>query len=294
MTSVQAVRDFLEKSGMKIRDIRPLSGGDESDTYLCDERYVVKIPKHESVKESQALEFQLYHFLESCKLYCEVPKVIYQSETCNIMTFIQGSRLSYECYHQLNEVEKDELAYDEATFLQQLHAISLPDSHPLFRRLKQDTKDRFLRDKDLLKMSLDNEKLLTPHLMRWIDRIYQELLSMSYLFEYKACLVHNDFSADNMIFRKNRLAGVIDFGDAIVGDPDNDFLCLLDNSTDDFGKDFGRRVLNYYEHPNPELAERKAEIQDAYWPIQQIIFGSIRQDRKLFQNGLQKIETVRF
>jgi len=51
--------------------------------------------------------------------------------------------------------------------------------------------------------------------------------------------------------------GVIDFGDVIVGDPDNDFLCLLDCSMDDFGKDFGRKVLRHYGHRNPQLAEEK-------------------------------------
>lgn len=55
--------------------------------------------------------------------------------------------------------------------------------------------------------------------------------------------LHNDFSAGNLIFRSNRLYGVIDFGDSVIGDPDNDFLYLLDSSKDDFGKESGRKVL---------------------------------------------------
>ena len=109
------------------------------------------------------------------------------------------------------------------------------------------------------------------------------------MFDYTPCLIHNDFSAGNMIFRNNRLFGVIDFGDFIVGDPDNDFLCLLDCSTDDFGKDFGRRVLKYYQHKNPEVAERKAELNDAYWAIDQIIYGYERGDRGMLTKGVSEL-----
>ena len=96
-------------------------------------------------------------------------------------------------------------------------------------------------------------------------------------------------SASNMIFNNNRLFGVIDFGDFIVSDPDNDFLCLLDCSTDDFGKDFGRRVLRYYQHKNPEVAERKAELNDAYWAIDQIIYGYERSDRNMLTKGISEL-----
>ena len=83
--------------------------------------------------------------------------------------------------------------------------------------------------------------------------------------------------------------GVIDFGDFAVSDPDNDFLCLLDCSTDDFGKDFGRRVLKYYQHKNPKVVERKAELNDIYWAIDQIIYGYERGDREMFTKGISEL-----
>ena len=55
-----------------------------------------------------------------------------------------------------------------------------------------------------------------------IELIYTNLLNNSVLFEYAPCLVHNDFSSDNMIFKNNRLFGVIDLGDFIVGDIPSD------------------------------------------------------------------------
>ena len=74
-----------------------------------------------------------------------------------------------------------------------------------------------------------------------------------------------------------------------VGDPDNDFLCLLDCSTDDFGKEFGRKVLKYYQHKAPEVAERKAELNDVYWLIDQIIYGYERKDREMLIKGVSEL-----
>lgn len=90
-----------------------------------------------------------------------------------------------------------------------------------------------------------------------------------------------------MIFKNNRLLGVIDFGDFVVGDSDNDFLCLLDNSNDDFGKEFGRKVLKYYGHKNPELAKRKADLNDLYWPCQQIILVIKDTAKNFYIRGFQ-------
>lgn len=38
---------------IKINELRYLSSGDNSDTYLCDKQYVVKIPKGDSVRIAQ-------------------------------------------------------------------------------------------------------------------------------------------------------------------------------------------------------------------------------------------------
>lgn len=274
---------------IKIEELRYLSSGDDSDTFLCNEQYVVKVPKRDSVRIAQKREFELYRFLENCNLSYQTPAVVFQSDQFNIMTYLKGEHLTYEQYHKLSDKEKDALAYDEATFLKELHSIKIDCSVGLFSEVLENKRDKFLKEKELLIHILKKEQLLTADILEHIEFIYSNILNNTALFEYIPCLVHNDFSAGNMIFRNNRLFGVIDFGDFIVGDPDNDFLCLLDNSTDDYGKDFGRRVLRYYEHKNPELAERKAELNDAYWAIDQIIYGYERGDRKMLLKGVNEL-----
>ena len=274
---------------IKINELRYLSSGDDSDTFLCNEQYVVKVPMRDAVRNTQKREFELYRFLENCNLSYQTPAVVYQSDRLNIMTYIKGEHITYEQYHKLSEKEKDALACDEATFLKELHSIEIDCSASLFSDVQENKQDKFLKDKELLVSILKKEQLLTADILEHIELIYANILHNNILFEYTPCLVHNDFSADNMIFRNNRLFGVIDFGDFAVSDPDNDFLCLLDSSTDDFGKDFGRRVLKHYRHKAPEVAERKAEINDAYWAIDQIIYGYERNDKKMLSKGVSEL-----
>lgn len=173
--------------------------------------------------------------------------------------------------------------------MKELHSIEIDCSANLFSDVRENKKDKYLKDKKLLLSILKKEQLLTADIWEHIELIYSNILNNTVLFEYTPCLVHNDFSSSNMIFRNNRLFGVIDFGDFIVSDPDNDFLCLLDCSTDDFGKDFGRRVLRYYQHKNPEVAERKAELNDVYWAIDQIIYGYKRSERNMLTKGVSEL-----
>ena len=274
---------------IKINELNYLASGDDSDTFLCNAQYVVKVPKQDVVRSAQKREFALYQFLENCNLSYQTPRVVHQSDRFNVMTYIKGEHITYEQYHKLSDKEKDTLACDEATFLKELHSIEIDCSNSLFSDVYENKKDKFLKDKELLISILKKEQFLTGDILEHIELIYANILNNTALFNYTPCLVHNDFSTGNMIFRNNRLFGVIDFGDFAVSDPDNDFLCLLDCSIDDFGKDFGRRVLRYYQHKNPEIAERKAELNDAYWAIDQIIYGYERNDRKMLTKGISEL-----
>lgn len=91
---------------IKINELCYLSSGDDSDTFLCNEQYVVKVPKQDTIRNTQKREFELYKFLESCNLSYQTPAVVYQSDRVNIMTYLKGEHITYEQYHKLSEKEK--------------------------------------------------------------------------------------------------------------------------------------------------------------------------------------------
>lgn len=282
---VEQIEQVLANMGHSVRKIVYLGSGDDSDTLLCDNSYVIKVPKRSAVYLAQQREFALYAFFDRQKISFVIPKSLYQGQTFNIMQFISGETISHKDYSFLSEREKELLAEDMAIFLRELHCIIVPVSDKPFCEIIENKREKYYSDQTEILRVLESLNLLSGSLYKKILSIYDRIYSNTDLFRYTPCLTHNDFSTSNMIFRGNRLYSVIDFGDACIGDPDNDFLCLLDCSTDDFGKNFGRKVLRHYGHPYPDLAERKAEINDAYWPIQQILLGEQREDERLIQNG---------
>lgn len=284
---------FLAEANLKVNSLNRIGAGDDSEVYLCNEEYIIKVPKRENVNRAQEKEFALYDFLSRCNLPFETPKPILSGENFKVTTYIKGQHLSYDDYQSLSEKERDLLAMDEANFLKALHSISIDLRNPLFKGRVQDKKQEYLKDKEKLANTLREMNLLNDKVKELISSIYSKLFSCDFLFNYSPCLVHNDFSSRNMVFNNNRLVGVIDFGDFLIGDPDNDFLCLLDNSTDDFGKEFGRKVLKFYGHPQPQLAEKKAEINDSYWPIQQIILGDERDDSEMLKMGIKELLAIK-
>ena len=42
-------------------------------------------------------------------------------------------------------------------------------------------------------------------------------------------------------------------------------------------------------HKAPEVAERKAELNDVYWSIDQIIYGYERKDREMLIKGVSEL-----
>lgn len=282
--------ELAERFGIK--ELRYLASGDDSDTFLGDDRYVIKVPRRESVIQMQRREFQLYSFLNRHEFSFQIPMVIYEGDYYNVMNYISGKRITYKDYTALSEKEQNALAIDEAAFLQELHNVCFDLEEVSSFTVQQNKKLQYEEDHEKVIHILTENRMLSERLRSKIDNWYKRILQIDYLYEYTPCITHNDFSAGNLIFRGNRLYGVIDFGDSVIGDPDNDFLYLLDSSKDDFGKEFGRKVLYYYGHNAPEIAEKKAEINDAYWTIQQILLGDERRDRRLMEKGIAELSNL--
>lgn len=286
------VVDAMRLAGLPVLKIEYLASGDDSDVLLCDRKWVGKLPRRQEVKAALQREFALYTFLCQQSLPFCIPQPVYICDDFSVLTFLDGTHLSYRKYQHLCASEKEALAYDEAQFLRALHGVSMNMGMLRFCEAAEDKMERLKREQVEICRILDDAGFLSFTLQEKITLIYANLFSSQALFQYTPCLVHNDFSADNLIFRNHRLYGVMDFGDFVIGDPDNDFFCLLDSSRDDFGKDFGRKVLRHYAHPAPEIAERKAEIHESYWPLEQILLGSRRGDAAYIRQGLRKLRRL--
>ena len=91
------------------------------------------------------------------------------------------------------------------------------------------------------------------------------------------------------MIQNNKAVGIIDFGDVAITDRDKDFVYLLEDSSEEIRRDFGMRVLDYYNHPNKDIPILKADLNDEYYPIEQILGGQAMKSEDMYNKGLNKI-----
>jgi aminoglycoside 2''-phosphotransferase len=135
----------------------------------------------------------------------------------------------------------------------------------------------------------DAKTFIYPHISKnkrkIIDSLFTGYLNNEKNFNYTASLVHNDFSKDHILFDtvNKEITGIIDFGDIAFGDPDYDFIYLLD----EFGESFLIEILKYYQVPNRPVSRNKIHFFTLANKIQ-ILLTSIRDnDNKEIKNALK-------
>ncbi len=279
----------------RIATIKTLGSGHDSEAYLINNEFVFKFPKHEKASNNLYKETKVLLEIEN-KLRIPTPKIEFIGKPNEIFDMyfigyrkIAGDILTPTLFHSLSKQTQEQIAIDIARFLKALHSMKLLHHA---KELEQDKKEKYIQDYNILK------KLIFPVLnedeKEKIKRMYKEIASNHTFFHYHKCLIHNDFSADHILFDKNigRVCGVIDFGDVAISDPDNDFMYLLEDSEEEYGKDFGLKVLKHYNHPNIDSVMKKSDFHEFYWCFEQVILGKEYGYDDWYHEGLERIRNL--
>lgn len=131
------------------------------------------------------------------------------------------------------------------------------------------------------------------HIFPLLDSAEQERVAVfweGYLnddanFRFTPTLIHADLNpADHILCdpATGRLAGVIDWGDACVGDPALDFTGLLRK----LGRDFAERVATSYQGDIDATFWRRAAFYGQLEPYHEIRFGQMSDDDSHRRHGI--------
>ena len=127
---------------------------------------------------------------------------------------------------------------------------------------------------------------------QYLDSLYRRIFNDERITNYVKVLCHNDLSCNHIIIQNNRIVGIIDFGDVAITDRDKDFIYLLENSSEEIDREFGLQILKYYNHPNKEIAILKSDLNDEYYPIEQILGGKAKKIEEMYNEGLEKLKLL--
>jgi aminoglycoside phosphotransferase (APT) family kinase protein len=195
---------------------------------VVEDEWVVRWPRHELAVEEIAKEVELLPVIAEL-LPVEVPRFEYVSREPWLVAyrFIAGEPLV------------DEDAVGVRGFLDALHAVdvdSVPAPRPDWLDAYREQADEFRRV--ALPLLDPDERAAGDELLHEVDT----------LTGFEPVLTHSDLGPSHMLVRDGRLAGVIDWGDARVGDPAIDYSWLLNGPFPgwDMDDDLRRRAGIYH------------------------------------------------
>lgn len=282
------IKEIIEKEfGLSVNSIKILGEGLDSIAYIVNNDYIFKMSKHQEARENLKKEVQVLNYIKG-KVSLQVPIIEYYSEEYSICGYkeIKGTILTPKIYYQLSKDERDQLAKDIASFLKELHSLTLPDINDLELNVLED----YESDYSELKKNIYNK--ISTKAKTYIDSLFERILNDKRITKYDVALCHNDLSCNHIVMDKNKVVGIIDFGDVAITDRDKDFVYLLENSDEEIGREFGLKVLDYYNHPNKEVAVLKSNLNDEYYPIELILGGEAKNMKDMIDEGLKRLENL--
>ena len=129
---------------------------------------------------------------------------------------------------------------------------------------------------------------LGPRGRAWLEQRFAAFIGGGGSRDAARVLVHGDLGCGHVLADEaGHLAGVIDWGDALIADPAYDFAALLANCP----RGFAERVIDAYEGPashDPDMRRRAAFYVDAL-PIWQVHFGGDMGDGETRRVGVRRI-----
>lgn len=280
------IEDLIStKFNININTFKLIGEGLDSKAYLVNGEYIFKISKHQEAAENMKKEIQVLNYLDG-KLSLKIPKIEFYDEEHSLCGYkqIKGQILNSQMYQAMSQKEQDELAEDIAQFLKELHSVVLPNIEGLEINVYEDYQNDHKALKEMIydKLPINSKK--------YLESLFERILNDDRIMEYKKVLCHNDMSCKHIVMKDNVAVGIIDFGDVAITDRDKDFVYLLEDSSEEIGREFGLKVLEYYNHPNKDIAILKADLNKEYYPIEQILGGESKDLEDLYNRGLNTIK----
>ena len=123
---------------------------------------------------------------------------------------------------------------------------------------------------------------MRPEAQEGVTHHFEGFLQNPGVSAFRPALRHGDFGTSNLLWdpAMERLTGVVDFGDAGLGDAAVDFAGILAS----FGHDFYTRCSDYY--PEMRAAVSRARFYAGTFALQEALHGLDTSDADAFGNGI--------
>ena len=177
-----------------------------------------------------------------------IPTPEYHNRDCMVYPFIEGEPLLLDRIKSWDENAQARMAESLGTFLFNLHTTDISRAEPeLPATLAPVKRKRWLKIYEGIKGTV--YPLLWKHQVDWAESVFENMLCDKSYFDCQPALIHGDLRQYHILTDPGcqRVAGVIDFGVAGIGDPASDFGTLINT----YGESFVVKMKGTY----PDLEE---------------------------------------
>ncbi|MGE7865526.1 aminoglycoside phosphotransferase family protein [Bacillus paramycoides] len=265
---------------------------------IINDELLFRFPRKLEYAKRIPLEKELCTILTHSLQEIEVPNyhLLYKNNCdtvpfCSYYPLIHGKPLTAEIVAKLEKKELEAIITQLATFLAALHNIPLKRIETLgFHIEKTITYWKNLQTK--LNQHLTNS--LTSLQKMALNSLFEKFFECITKSTFQNTIIHADFTHHHILFntQNKTISGVIDFGDAQIGDPAFDFAGLYY----DFGHEFTISVYEQYSalvsHHDPLLIHRITTFYQ-YSPLLHNLVYNIETNNEIeFNKSKEQLKAV--
>lgn len=274
----------IEVQSAKINDL-----GQHNDVLIVNDHLIFRFPKFEEGIKQLAIETAILEGIQG-KVSLKIPNPIYKRIETSVVgkpfvgyEMIKGEPLWRETVSSITEeTVLQKLATQIATFLKELHNISVEESIAVSLPLV-DTHEEWLDFYKRIRAKL--YEFMRPNVKVAVTEHFERYLDTPDNFAFAPTLRHGDFGTVNLLYDEDTqsIAGVIDFGNAGLGDPAVDFAGII--SPVGYGESFLKRFEGIY--PNIDSTAQRTKFYVGTFALQEALYGVEHNDREAFEAGIE-------
>lgn len=272
-----------------IRSIKRLGEGWNSNTYLVNDEYVFRFPKEEDGSTDLKKEIKVLPKLKEI-VSLKIPDFKYIGKQKNVLRFvgykiIKGKILNNEEFSLLPNEVKNKIAEQISKFMNEINSFSIDCARELGvfeNNFYEDYTETFEVFKEKVFPVIDNK------LQKYITMKFKKYIDDSDNFKYISKLIHADLSLNHLMYNQieEKIEGIIDFGDIQIGDPDFEYIYLLD----DCGIEFTKKVMQLRNEKNIEVKLKKISFFLTVDKVGIILEGIRIANKKMIEDGIKALK----
>jgi aminoglycoside 2''-phosphotransferase len=271
---------------LKGESVAPLGEGMDSLAVLVGDAFAFRFAKHAEAATGLRREIALLPRLAP-RLPLDVPRFEYVGVHSGTglpfvgYGLIRGEPLHRALYDGLPEGTREGVLADIADFLRAVHAFPVEEA---LRCGVAAEASRAAYAEDLRSTREQVFPLLDVATRRRVESRLEAFLADDANFAFTPRLLHADLWPEHILFSRDegRLAGVIDFGDVSIGDPDYDLAFFAGR----LGPGFITGLLRHYPHADHARLADKIRSFALFNAIDDIFIGLDRGDQALVDSAL--------